>query len=1073
MLLAAHAAMAAAPMIPSKTEVIEAYAYYNCTDLTGELVLPESVHTIGEYAFANCTGLTGEFFFAEDDNVALTAFEGSGVIAHFDKHFLYIASEGEAYIYDYTGPSDIGLYIPATLGGCPVTGIASGTFQDRTDLTGVLVLPDTLEYIGANAFQNCYGLTGTLDLPDGLITIGDHAFDTCYGLEGDLVFPASLKFIGASSFAGSGGFVGETYIPSQTTVDETAFDDTHITPIYTAHYPYSLENGEATITAYTGPADVDLHFPAQIDGYPVVAIDAYALADRPDLTGGVYLPEGIRTIGNSAFSGCINLSYLDKLPDSLETLGSHAFYHCKNMQGTLYLPPKLNIVPMYAFANCSSLTGGLTIPESIYSIGYNAFDGCSGFNGELVFLGDDCGFSDYAFRNCSGLTGVLRLPYYTDDVDRYCFANCTGLTGLVMSERMYKIENHAFYNCSGMKGNLILPDWIHFIGTEAFYGCSGFTGELILPSSIELLSDGTFDGCSGFTGTLVIPDNVRYTVQGFAGCSGFTGLVLPQRCTAIGEYAFDGCTGLTGTVKLPQGIGQLYEYAFRGTGLSGYVLLPDSLFTEHAVYKETAFAGSNLTPLKVSDLEKHFRYYVDNNKVTISGYSGPILDSFVIPDTIEGYPVTRILATAFQGRSDLKGPLTLPDTITEIGGYAFENCSGLTGILNLPENLKTLGSRAFYGCTGFTGGTTVPETVQEYGNDPFGNTHIAVSYATIVSLTMNECPTELLEDQTLQLGVTAVPVSASSQVRWISSDTSIATVSSTGLVRGVAPGKVTITAVSLIKPTLKASVTLKIGTDTNYRALIIGQTYPGTSSYLPGCDRDAYAMAAMLESMTTTPYSITVKENLTKSGMLSAIRSAFSGAKSNDVSVFYYSGHGSSNGGRLVGTGSTYLSFSELRSALDDVPGKKIVILDSCHSGHAIGYSLRDPVTMDLDAEMELFNQQAIEAFSSAGRTTYAGNNLAASSYYVLTAARSTETSVSIISGNIAFGAFTYTLLKGSGLNERYAYLTPLYADTDSNGRLTMNELVSYIEDEVPNVTSHEQNIQHYPSSSSLVFWGK
>lgn len=71
-----------------------------------------------------------------------------------------------------------------------------------------------------------------------------------------------------------------------------------------------------------------------------------------------------------------------------------------------------------------------------------------------------------------------------------------------------------------------------------------------------------------------------------------------------------------------------------------------------------------------------------------------------------------------------------------------------------------------------------------------------------------------------------------------------------------------------------------------------------------------------------------------------AIDSAFTGAKSNDISIFFYSGHGtvsSENGhaGLYTCDGRNY-EFSHLYNKLKVIKGKKLVILDCCYSGSFI-----------------------------------------------------------------------------------------------------------------------------------------
>lgn len=69
--------------------------------------------------------------------------------------------------------------------------------------------------------------------------------------------------------------------------------------------------------------------------------------------------------------------------------------------------------------------------------------------------------------------------------------------------------------------------------------------------------------------------------------------------------------------------------------------------------------------------------------------------SLEIPDTIDGLPVTAIQMYAFQLCS-LK-TLTLPDSITRIGGYAFGMSSELTTV-KLPANLEVIELHAFEMC---------------------------------------------------------------------------------------------------------------------------------------------------------------------------------------------------------------------------------------------------------------------------------------------------------------------------------------------------------------------------------------
>ena len=298
-----------------------------------------------------------------------------------------------------------------------------------------------------------------------------------------------------------------------------------------------------------------------------------------------------------------------------------------------------------------------------------------------------------------------------------------------------------------------------------------------------------------------------------------------------------------------------------------------------------------------------------------------------------------------------------------------------------------------------------------------------------------------------------------------------------------------------------------------YRALLIGNTYTGESNELPGCENDVDGMRTMLGRMTATPYSVTVKKNIRAEEILSSISSTFGNASYNDVSLFYYSGHGANSVGAdgnptsyhaaLVGTFQTYVSIARLKTELDKIPGKKVIIIDACHSGQFIardgtvtqvsssafnsqvvnlfanddqlsGDVSRTAVVLAADGS-ELLSEEAPEFIDRAGET-----NFAKSGYYVITACRSEEKSVSTGydsngDGKIDryFGLFTYGLCYGNGWNlARNAAISSLNADLNKDSKVTLYEAYVYAK---VMAQSHNPNqtAQIWPENSAFVLWGK
>ncbi|MEO6054486.1 MAG: leucine-rich repeat domain-containing protein, partial [Chthoniobacterales bacterium] len=87
-----------------------------------------------------------------------------------------------------------------------------------------------------------------------------------------------------------------------------------------------------------------------------------------------------------------------------------------------------------------------------------------------------------------------------------------------------------------------------------------------------------------------------------------------------------------------------------------------------------------------------FQYSVENNEITITGCPGKVTE-LLIPEKIDGMPVTKIGSGAFYRRPDLKS-VSIPKGIKAIESRAFMHCFGLVRI-SLSEGLETIGEAAF------------------------------------------------------------------------------------------------------------------------------------------------------------------------------------------------------------------------------------------------------------------------------------------------------------------------------------------------------------------------------------------
>lgn len=283
-----------------------------------------------------------------------------------------------------------------------------------------------------------------------------------------------------------------------------------------------------------------------------------------------------------------------------------------------------------------------------------------------------------------------------------------------------------------------------------------------------------------------------------------------------------------------------------------------------------------------------------------------------------------------------------------------------------------------------------------------------------------------------------------------------------------------------------------VGSDPKYYALVIGQTYVGASGFsgntLPACAGDIKAVAAMLKSQSATPFTVTTRTNLTDTGILSAITADFGQATEDDVCVFYYSGHGMSESGSLIGTNFYtttygYVTMKKLRTAMDKIKGTKILILDSCYSGNLVqqvGGEIVDTdgtviarsdeeVTVDLNA----VNQAIISAFTGG----FSPRDDGTPEYLVITASSNTQMSWT---ANSKGSLFTVGFVKGCGYDQNSsAVLKTMGADSNSDGMITQKEAYTYVWNNVTkriisDGKTYYQVVQAYPTGgSSFSMWGR
>lgn len=90
------------------------------------------------------------------------------------------------------------------------------------------------------------------------------------------------------------------------------------------------------------------------------------------------------------------------------------------------------------------------------------------------------------------------------------------------------------------------------------------------------------------------------------------------------------------------------------------------------------------------------KYTITDGKVTITGYTADLPANVVIPETIEGYPVTAIGYRAFLYNNSMS-KVTIGNNVATIGSQAFFQCGALNSV-TIGDGVTTIGSEAFSRC---------------------------------------------------------------------------------------------------------------------------------------------------------------------------------------------------------------------------------------------------------------------------------------------------------------------------------------------------------------------------------------
>ncbi|MCH5163466.1 MAG: leucine-rich repeat protein [Clostridiales bacterium] len=537
-------------VIPAKVCLIEGRAFSGCANLSNVTFVDSSVElTIGRLAFENCTSLetitlpsrlisiVWEVENTYDPNV--TTFVGCTALKEINvaKGCVNYSSKNGLLL---NGSSTTVYYAPYCMTGkvdipSGVSTISQYTFYQMQGITEV-VFPVSLTTIETYAFNRCLNLA-KITFNSGAINvqIGISAFEFCAITELDI---AGVVSIGERAFYYCDSLKELTLREGLESIDYEAFRDCAIEEI---NLPSSL----TYISSNAFYRCFDLQRISVANGGAKYRAESNCLIDSQSNTvvfgcKTSIIPNGVTAIGNIAFLD-IDIREID-LPDSVVKIGDSAFSGCSQLSNVTFGAGLKEIGP-YAFFNCTALKS-INFNKALTYIGNYAFRDCTQLenvtfdkDSELKTIGS------HAFRECEKLTQIV-LPNTLTNIESFAFSQ-SGLVSIVIPQSISVLSDWVFSNCRSLS-EVILPEGLLEIKICAFSGCSALT-KITLPQSLKSLGDSAFS-MTGLV-NIIIPKNVNSIADSiFYWCTDLTKVEIYANINSMGKNVFYSCEKLQSVI---------------------------------------------------------------------------------------------------------------------------------------------------------------------------------------------------------------------------------------------------------------------------------------------------------------------------------------------------------------------------------------------------------------------------------------------------------------------------------------------------------------------------------------------
>ncbi len=658
--------------IPSSVTSIKGRSFENAASLTA-ISIPASVTDVEDFAFENATALT-DFNFLGDAPTNLGADSFSGIAAGA------IANISAGASGFGSGPTWNGLAINrealitngnyvCTTGELDLEGqnstyfIFEGVVSNGTGCSGAVVIPEGVVSIGVSAFESNPSIT-TVTIPASVTSIEHSAFYDTTALSEIYFVGNAPDSVGVEIFYGV-PIGAKAYIKASA----TGFGNESTWNGLTIRRDYSDFMG--TLNCETG---VRLEVGDTSSFYMV---ENGVVTTGNACSGTVVIPDGVTSIGGSAFRGATALTSIN-IPEGVTSIGNNAFQEATALT-SITIPSSVTSIGGAAFFGATSLSD-VNFQGNAPTVGQMSMSFDNIANGAKAHVSDIAtGFgTDPTWR------GLILARYPTDG--EYV---CT--TGVLQSDDTsptYTITNRVVSNGSDCELAAVIPDGVTGIGTNAFNNAFSLTS-IAIPASVTRIGESGFVSTTALQTVSFAPGSQLQFIDAsaFEGAIALTSITIPAGVISIGNYAFYDAAKLTDVVFLgdaPTFGAQVFDFI-----AYDYDPAPEATFHISAAAEGfgnlstwTTFNGGENKPIA-------FKLYL---------VAPPVNGTYVCTtgllragsDTSEAF---TIIDGVVKDGTSCSGAAVIPNGVREIGVEAFVGAS-LTSI-SIPSSVISIEDFAF------------------------------------------------------------------------------------------------------------------------------------------------------------------------------------------------------------------------------------------------------------------------------------------------------------------------------------------------------------------------------------------